>query len=132
MFTKKSMDALNQRTFDEVLVLVEQRADEIQEADSPSSFSPSLLELRGLIDGLETQERVELLALVWIGRNDFSVFIEARDRAQQLSKMKTGLHPSYITGKLTSAHYLTHGREVASNQGFRLVVTESDQAAASN
>lgn len=124
------MDALNQRTFDEVLVRVEQRADEIQEAASPSSSSPSLLELRDLIDGLETDERVELLGLVWIGRNDFSAFIEARDRAQQLAKTKTGLHPSYITGKLTSAHYLKHGREIASNQGYRLLVTESDQSAA--
>jgi len=37
-----------------------------------TSDNPTLQELRDAIDGLNVDERDELLALVWIGRGDFT------------------------------------------------------------
>jgi len=71
--------------------------------DTPDN--PTAQELREAIDGLNADERDELLALVWLGRGDF-------DRAgwdealQQARLQRTETEPGYLMGTPLLADYL--------------------------
>jgi len=71
--------------------------------DTPDN--PTAQELREAIDGLNADERDELLALVWLGRGDFepSRWTEALDQARQ---RRTATETGYLMGTPLLADYL--------------------------
>jgi len=69
---------------------------------------PTEAELRELIDDLNDDEVVDLIALVWIGRGDFDVgeIAEARELARERHQ---GSSSRYLMGIPTLAEYLAEG-----------------------
>jgi len=83
------------------------REERLDEGEDPTEA-----ELRELIDGLNDDEVVDLIALVWIGRGDFSKdeLPEARQMARDRHQ---GSSSSYLMGIPTLAEYLAEGLSVA-------------------
>ena len=81
----------------------ENREDRLDEGDDPTEA-----ELRELIDDLNDDEVVDLIALVWIGRGDFGVedLGEARELARERHQ---GSSSKYLMGIPTLAEYLVEG-----------------------
>lgn len=79
-------------------------------------------ELRELIDDLNDDEVVDLIALVWLGRGDFSKdeLPEARDLARERHQ---GSSATYLMGIPTLAEYLAEG---VSEAGYDLEGLEPD------
>jgi Protein of unknown function (DUF3775) len=71
--------------------------------DTPDN--PSAQELRAAIDGLNIDEREELLALVWLGRGDYDAenWSEALQQARQT---QTATETAYLLGTPLLADYL--------------------------
>jgi hypothetical protein len=71
--------------------------------DTPDN--PTVQELRAAIDGLNIDEREELLALVWLGRGDYDArnWSEALRQAQQT---QTATETAYLLGTPLLADYL--------------------------
>jgi hypothetical protein len=71
--------------------------------DTPDN--PSVQELRAAVDGLNIDEREELLALVWLGRGDYDVenWSEALRQARQT---QTATETTYLLGTPLLADYL--------------------------
>jgi hypothetical protein len=71
--------------------------------DTPDN--PTVQELRDAIDGLNVDEREELLALVWLGRGDYETenWSEALQQARQ-TQMAT--ETAYLLGTPLLADYL--------------------------
>ena len=69
---------------------------------------PTLEELRGAIDVLNEDEAIDLVALAWVGRGDFSrgEWAQARALAQQ---SRTGPAAAYLTGMPAMGDYLEEG-----------------------
>ena len=74
--------------------------------DTPDN--PSAQELRAVIDGLNIDEREELLALVWLGRGDYDAqnWSEALRQARQT---QTSTETAYLLGTPLLADYLEEG-----------------------
>jgi len=74
--------------------------------DTPDN--PSAQELRAAIDGLNIDEREELLALVWLGRGDYDAqnWSEALRQARQT---QTSTETAYLLGTPLLADYLEEG-----------------------
>lgn len=74
--------------------------------DTPDN--PTAQELRGAIDGLNVDEREELLALVWLGRGDYDAenWSEALQQARQT---RTATETDYLLGTPLLADYLEEG-----------------------
>ncbi len=68
----------------------------------------TLEELRGAIDGLDDDEIIDLIALAWIGRGDFTKadLEEARDLADQRHRHHSS---NYLVGIPTLGDYLEEG-----------------------
>jgi hypothetical protein len=81
----------------------ENREDRLDEGDDPTEA-----ELRELIDDLNDDEVVDLIALVWIGRGDFGIdeLGDARDLARERHQ---GSSSRYLMGIPTLAEYLVEG-----------------------
>lgn len=79
------------------------REENLDEGDDPTEA-----ELRELIDDLNDDEVVDLIALVWIGRGDFDIgeLPEARDLARERHQ---GSSSRYLMGIPTLAEYLAEG-----------------------
>ena len=74
--------------------------------DTPDN--PTAQELRGAIDGLNIDEREELLALAWLGRGDYDAgsWPEAVRQARQT---ETATETDYLLGTPLLADYLEEG-----------------------
>lgn len=73
-------------------------------------------ELADAISGLNDDERLDLIALIWIGRGDFSLdeWGEARQAARDITRERT---PRYVAGIPLVSDYLEEG---LSHAGFAL------------
>jgi hypothetical protein len=73
-------------------------------------------QLRAALFGLNEDERLDLIALVWLGRGDFSLgeWDEARQSARDITRERTG---RYIAGIPLVSDYLEDG---LSDFGFSL------------
>jgi hypothetical protein len=74
--------------------------------DTPDN--PTLEELRGAIEGLDIDEQEELLALIWVGRGDFSRAEWPAARAEA-RRVRTGSEADYLIGTPLLADYLEEG-----------------------
>ncbi len=83
--------------------VADDREERLDEGDDPTEA-----ELRALIDDLNDDEVVDLIALVWIGRGDFGIdeLGEARDLARERHQ---GSSSKYLMGIPTLAEYLAEG-----------------------
>jgi Protein of unknown function (DUF3775) len=74
--------------------------------DTPDN--PTEQELRDAIDGLNLDEREELLALMWLGRGDYTAedWSEARRQARDT---RTATEADYLLGTPLLADYLEEG-----------------------
>ena len=93
------------------------REERLDQGDDPTEA-----ELRELIDDLNDDEIVDLIALVWIGRGDFGKdeLAAARDLAKERHQ---GPSSSYLMGIPTLAEYLVEGLSAA---GYDLEGLEPD------
>jgi Protein of unknown function (DUF3775) len=74
--------------------------------DTPDN--PTLFELRSAIEGLNTDEQEELLALIWLGRGDFTR--EEWPAAMRAARSaRTGTEADYLIGTPLLADYLAEG-----------------------
>lgn len=67
---------------------------------------PTLEELEGALRGLNEDEQLDVIALMWLGRGDFSSFEEARAEASAMSDKHI---PRYLIGTPMLADYLEEG-----------------------
>lgn len=74
--------------------------------DTPDN--PTLQELHDAIDGLNTDEQEELLALIWIGRGDFSQK-EWKAAIRQARQRRTASEADYLIGTPLLADFLEEG-----------------------
>jgi hypothetical protein len=72
-----------------------------EEADNPV-----VQELQSAFDGLNVDEQLDLLALTWLGRGDFSTFAEARREAEGLTEVHAA---RYLIGTPKLGDYLEEG-----------------------
>jgi len=86
--------------------------------DTPNNSTVS--ELRDAIDGLNTDEQEELLALMWVGRGDFTRD-EWHTALRQARQSRTASEPAYLIGTPLLSDYLEEG---ASALGLSLVPFE--------
>ena len=93
------------------------REERLDQGDDPTEA-----ELRELIDDLNEDEIVDLIALVWIGRDDFGKDELAVARALARERYQ-GPSSSYLMGIPTLAEYLAEGLSTA---GYDLEGLESD------
>ena len=93
------------------------REERLDQGDDPTEA-----ELRELIDDLNDDEIVDLIALVWIGRGDFGKdeLASARDLAKERHQ---GPSSGYLMGIPTLAEYLVEGLSAA---GYDLEGLEPD------
>jgi hypothetical protein len=74
--------------------------------DTPQD--PTALELREAIDGLNVDEREELLALIWVGRGDFGA-TEWMQAIRQARNIRNKSAADYLVGTPLLADYLEGG-----------------------
>jgi len=67
---------------------------------------PTLEELSGALSALNDDEQLDVLALVWLGRGDFSSFEDAR---QEAAAMRDKHIPRYLIGTPQLGDYLEEG-----------------------
>jgi hypothetical protein len=77
---------------------------------------PDYLELSSAVQGLNDDQQLDLLALIWIGRGDFelSQWNEAREAARDIGRGRT---PRYVAGIPLASDYL---QEALSQLGLSL------------
>jgi hypothetical protein len=68
--------------------------------------NPVVQELQSAFDGLNVDEQLDLLALNWLGRGDFSAFAEARREAEGLNEVHAA---RYLIGTPKLGDYLEEG-----------------------
>ena len=71
--------------------------------DTPGN--PTQEELRDAIDGLNTDEQEELLALIWLGRGDFTAD-QWKQAMHQARQSRTASEADYLIGTPMLADYL--------------------------
>jgi hypothetical protein len=74
--------------------------------DTPDN--PTAQELRDAIDGLNIDEREELLALVWLGRGDYDA-ANWSEALQQARQTRPASETDYLLGTPLLADYLEEG-----------------------
>jgi hypothetical protein len=77
--------------------------------DTPDN--PTAQELRAAIDGLNIDEREELLALVWLGRGDYDAE-NWSEALRQVRQTQTSTETAYLLGTPLLADYLEEGVSV--------------------
>ncbi|MGE0417631.1 MAG: DUF3775 domain-containing protein [Acetobacteraceae bacterium] len=85
------------------LTVVEDREELLDQGEDPTEA-----ELRELIDDLNEDEAIDLIALAWVGRGDFTrnEWEDARALARERDEASTS---SYLMGMPTLADYLNEG-----------------------
>ena len=83
---------------------------------------PVLLEIAGLINSLNEDEQIDLVALMWMGRDDFSVeeWIQLRDEAARAHNKHTA---RYLAGTPLLADFLAAGLD---RLGYDVAELESE------
>jgi hypothetical protein len=76
--------------------------------DTPDN--PTAQELRDAIDGLNLDEREELLALVWLGRGDYDA-ASWREALRQARDSRTPSETEYLMGTPLLGDYIEEGVE---------------------
>lgn len=73
-----------------------------------SADDPTETELSGAIRGLNDDQQLDLIALIWIGRGDFTLdqWAEAREAARDIGRART---PRYVAGIPLVSDYLEEG-----------------------
>ena len=71
-----------------------------------SPDNPVVQELQSVINALNVDEQLDLLALTWLGRGDFSSFSEARRAAERLDDVHAA---RYLLGTPLVSDYLEEG-----------------------
>jgi len=106
------------------------RDDESNPADDGESTilfdtprNPTEAELFDIINGLNTDEQEELLALIWIGRGDFDAK-EWRTAMRLARQTRTASEADYLVGTPLLAEYL---EEAVAALGLSLAEYESDR-----
>jgi hypothetical protein len=74
--------------------------------DTPDN--PTAEELRDAIDGLNLDEREELLALMWLGRGDYDA-AQWGEALRQARETRTATETEYLLGTPLLADYLEEG-----------------------
>jgi hypothetical protein len=72
--------------------------------------NPTEQELTGALDDLNDDERIEILALMWVGRGDF-VRKEWRTALMQARRVHNATETEYLIGTPLLADYLEQGLE---------------------
>ncbi len=67
---------------------------------------PTVQELNSALSALNIDEQLDVLALTWLGRGDFSSFAEAREQAADMSDKHI---PSYLMGTPQFGDFLEEG-----------------------
>ena len=89
--------------------------------DTPDN--PTLEELRAVIDGLNVDEQEELLALIWVGRGDFTK-ADWHQAIIQARSSRTASEADYLIGTPLLADYL---EEAVSELGLSLEDVENNR-----
>src|ERR1700739_3957902 len=82
--------------------------DDEREILLDTSDNPTAQELRDAIDGLNIDEREELLALVWLGRGDYDA-ANCSEALQQARQTRPASETDYLLGTPLLADYLEEG-----------------------
>lgn len=79
-------------------------------AVAPDQVNPAVAELRSTVDDLEPDQQVMLVALMWVGRGDYSVdeWQDALNHAKDSWNNRTA---DYLLGTPMLADYLAEGLE---------------------
>lgn len=79
----------------------------------------TLQELQEALDHLNDDSQLDVIALMWIGRGDFSTFAEAREQAADMTEKHI---PSYLVGTPRLGDYLEEGLAAlgVSLEGFEI------------
>ncbi|HTQ32923.1 MAG TPA: DUF3775 domain-containing protein [Stellaceae bacterium] len=85
--------------------------------------NPTLGELTAALDALDDEQRIELLALVWVGRGDFDR-AEWRDALAQAREVHDENETSYLLGTPLLADYLETALDLL---GYSLEDFEKDR-----
>jgi hypothetical protein len=88
-------DSGSNPTDDRAVDVLEEKAD-----------NPALQELQAAFRGLNVDERLDLIALTWFGRGDFSTFAEARQEADGMREKHIA---RYLLGTPQLGDYLEEG-----------------------
>lgn len=88
-------DSGSNPTDDRAVDVLEEQAD-----------NPVEQELRAALASLNIDERLDLLALDWLGRGDFASFLEARKAAKELSEVHVS---RYLLGTPKLGDYIEEG-----------------------
>jgi hypothetical protein len=90
-------DSSSNATDDGMLSVLEDHADD-----------PTYAELRGFINGLDEDEQIDLVALIWLGRGDgtFEEWDQLREEASRLHNKRTA---QYLLTKPMLADHLQEG-----------------------
>ena len=83
-----------------------QSGEEYQPTEHEKNESERLRQLSLFIDGLDEEDRRDLLSLCWLGRGDFSTFSEARQHASAFDNTNA---TEYLTEKSRLDEYLAAG-----------------------
>jgi hypothetical protein len=88
-----------------------------------SSDNPTQEELGAALNGLDDEQRIEVLALMWLGRGDFDRD-EWRDALAQAREVHNANETSYLIGTPLLADYLETGLDLL---GYSLEDYEKDR-----
>lgn len=115
------------REFDEKVAPVEADPgsnpvdDEAREVLEDFADDPTLIELTSAIESLNIDQQLDLLAMTWLGRDDFDSWSEAREQAEEMRDQHI---PSYLTGTPLLGDYL---EEALSQLGYSCEDYEIDR-----
>lgn len=94
-------------TFD----LDHQEAFDELDGHEPPEANPLQDELEGFIEGLSEEEKLELIALTWVGRGDFTRD-EWREAVEAAAERQNERTVDYLLGIPTLSDYLEEGLDV--------------------
>jgi hypothetical protein len=86
------------------------KEDWVQQVATDYSDDPYYQELKNLIDDLEPDQQVTLVALMWVGRGDY-LFAEWADALKFAEETWTDHTADYLIGTALLADYLGEGLE---------------------
>lgn len=100
------------RAFDEKVAASGMKGHRGDADDDESSIledlagDPTEEELRAAIDNLNIDEEIDLVALMWLGREDFDDFMEAREQVEDSIRRRTA---DYLMGTPLLSDHLENG-----------------------
>lgn len=87
---------------------VDQDEDWVMQTLASHGNDPTLAEFRSIVDDLEPDQRRELVALMWLGRGDFT--LEEWDEALEIAEAREATQTAdYVIGHPLVSDYLEEG-----------------------